>query len=50
MFATTDTLAPTGGLIGCEDAFSWSDYPQSDVLQLLLLLRSQCGVLVSHGG
>lgn len=40
----------TGGLISCEDAFSRSYYPLSDVLQLLLLLRRQCGVLVSHGG
>lgn len=41
---------PTGGLIGCEDAFPRSHYPLGDVLQLLLLLGSQCWVLVSHGG
>lgn len=40
----------TGGLIGSKDAFSWSYYPLSDLLQLLLLLSSQCGVLVGHGG
>lgn len=40
----------TGGLIGSEDAFSWSHYLLSDFLQLLLLLGSQRWVLVSHGG
>lgn len=40
----------TGGFIGCKDALPRSYYPQSNILQLLLLLRSQCGILVSHGG
>lgn len=40
----------TCGLISCKDAFSRSHYPLGDFLQLLLLLRSQCRVLVSHGG
>lgn len=40
----------TCGLISSKDALSWSYYPLSDFLQLLLLLRSQGRVLVSHGG
>lgn len=46
----TGTATRTGGLIGCEDALPWGYYPQSDVLQLLLLLGTECWVLVSHGG
>lgn len=45
-----ETRTHTGGLISCEDAFAWSYYPVSNVLQLLLLLRGQCWILVSHGG
>lgn len=41
--------ARTGGLICSQDALARSHNPVSDVTELLLLLRSECWVLVGHG-